>query len=71
MYQLDPEGWSMEGLPGGQDEGERGGACCLAPNQTRRSPYTGTRTGEKDGWMKRVMTKNMRMIGMISWFKSL
>lgn len=48
MCQLDPEGRSVEGLPGGQDEGERGGARCLAPNQAWRSPYIGTRAGGMD-----------------------
>lgn len=41
----------MEGLPGGEDEGEGRGAGCLASHQTRRCPHTGAGTGEIYTWM--------------------
>lgn len=51
LCQLDPEGRSVEGLPGGENEGEGRRTGCLASHQTRRSPHTRTRTGELDGWI--------------------
>lgn len=48
LRQLDPEGWGVEGLPGGKTEGQRGGTGCLASHQTRGSPHTGTGAGERD-----------------------
>lgn len=49
LCQLDLEGWRVEGLPGGEDEGEGRGTGCLASHQTRRSPHTGPGAGEMRG----------------------
>lgn len=51
LCQLDSQRWGLEGLPGWEDEGTRGGTGGLAPNQTRGSPHSGTGAGETDAWM--------------------
>lgn len=49
LRQLDPEGWGVEGLPGGEAEGQRGGPGGLASHQTGRGPDPGTGAGERGG----------------------
>lgn len=55
LRQLDPARRGVEGLPGGQDEGQRRGTGCLASHQAWRSPYTGTGAGGLDRWMEKML----------------
>lgn len=59
LRQLDPEGWGVEGVPGRETEGQRGGTGCLASHQARGSPHTGTGAGERD-----TTTRCCLMVGL-------
>lgn len=60
LRELDPEGRGVEGLPGGQAEGQRGGTGCLASHQTRGSPHSGAGAGERGGAL--LLTANRASI---------